>query len=177
MLWIGESSNQWPALAADYLAAISNRMELSPALRDQARHLTGAAGDDDARIGLLARFVQTNCTYKGIEFGRRARIPNTPSDIARNKYGDCKDHALLLQQMLCSVGVPARLALVNARNPIRQELPSLEIRTEEGRIHLEFECRQPTGKFGASDYAAYRETMNLALSVLERELVLKPQPH
>ncbi len=77
-------------------------------------------------MALIARFVQTNLTYKAIEFGRRARIPKKPSDIIQNKYGDCKDHAVLLQQMLVAVGVPARLALVNLHSPIQTNQPSLD---------------------------------------------------
>jgi hypothetical protein len=53
-------------------------------------------------------------------------VPNKTSDIVRNKYGDCKDHALLLRQMLEAVGVPARLALVSHRSPVQQDLPSLD---------------------------------------------------
>jgi len=125
MMWVTDASARWPVLASNYIASISNRLEQEASIRDQTRSLV-AGLETDARITALARYVQTNLTYKAIEFGRRARIPNKPAEIVRNKYGDCKDHAVLLQQMLDAAGVPARLALVGHRGPILKELPSLD---------------------------------------------------
>jgi hypothetical protein len=82
--------------------------------------------DQEAKIATLSRFVQTNITYKAIEFGRRARIPNRPSEVLENRYGDCKDHAVVLQQLLVAVGVPADLALVCTHGPVLKDLPSLD---------------------------------------------------
>jgi hypothetical protein len=42
-------------------------------------------------------------------------------------------------------------------------------------LQLDFECQAATGRFGASDYAAYQNTMNQALSVLEKTVVFKPR--
>ena len=125
MMWVADASAHWPVLASNYIASISNCLEQEASIHDQARSLV-AGLEDDARIAAIARYVQSNLTYKAIEFGRRARVPNKPADIARNKYGDCKDHAVLLEQMLEAAGVPARLALVGHRGPILKELPSLD---------------------------------------------------
>ena len=126
MLWISEGSAQWPALTTNYLAAISDRLELDPALQNQTQQLTEKLDNNESKIGVLASYVQSNLTYKAIEFGRRARIPNKPADIIRNKYGDCKDHAVLLQQMLAAAGVPAQLALVSHHGRIQKDQPSLD---------------------------------------------------
>jgi hypothetical protein len=117
---------RWSVVATNYLASIRDRLELPVAQRDLARQITSGATNDAAKIAAIAGYLQTNFTYKAIEFGRRARIPQKPADIVRNKYGDCKDHALLAQQMLASVGVPASLALVSFNSPLRQDLPSLD---------------------------------------------------
>jgi hypothetical protein len=50
------------------------------------------------------------------------------------------------------------------------------LRLDGSGLQLEFQCRQPIGKFNASDYAAYRDTMSQTLSVLEREVVFKRGP-
>ena len=44
---------------------------------------------------------------------------------------------------------------------------------EGKKLKLEFECRQPTVKSKAPEYVAYRDTMALTLSMLEREVVFK----
>lgn len=126
MLWLSDDSAKWPLIVSNYLATISDRLEPDPALQSQARQLVSKLDNDGAKIALLASYVQTNLTYKAIEFGRRARIPNKPAEVARNKYGDCKDHAVLLQQMLAAAGVAADLALVSHRGSIKQAQPSLD---------------------------------------------------
>lgn len=50
-------------------------------------------------------------------------------------------------------------------------------RVEDGVLHLDFKCRQVTGKFPAADYAAYRRIMAQALSFIEREVVFKAVGH
>jgi hypothetical protein len=70
--------------------------------------------------------VQQAYTYQAIEFGRRGIIPNTSAKTLHLKYGDCKDHALLLRQLLAGVGIPAHLTLVNASGVVVHELPSLD---------------------------------------------------
>ena len=126
MLWISEGSAQWTPLTTNYLASINDRLELDPALQKTSKQLAEKPDSTESKIAQLASYVQTNLTYKAIEFGQRARMPNKPADIIRNKYGDCKDHAVLLQQMLVAAGVPAQLALVNHGGPVQKEQPSLD---------------------------------------------------
>jgi hypothetical protein len=126
IVWIGDADAHWTELTSNYLASISDRLQPDASLRELARRLTNGVPDDAGKLAALARYVQTNYTYKALEFGRRARIPNPPAEIIRNKYGDCKDHAVLLQQLLTAAGVPAQLALVNTRDLIQKDLPSLD---------------------------------------------------
>ena len=70
--------------------------------------------------------MQTNCTYKAIEFCRHSRISQKAADTLRNSYGDCKDHAVLLEQMLNCAGIPANLALISTEDPLETDLPSLD---------------------------------------------------
>ena len=123
---IADASSQWSVLASNYLASIADRLEPEVSVQAQARSLAAGLEDDDAKIAALTHHVQTNYTYKAIEFGRRARIPNKPNEIVRNKYGDCKDHAVLLQQMLQAVGVHARLTLASHHGLVQEDLPSLD---------------------------------------------------
>ena len=43
----------------------------------------------------------------------RAQVPNTCETILANRYGDCKDHSLLLHQLLKAADIPSNLMLVN----------------------------------------------------------------
>jgi tetratricopeptide (TPR) repeat protein len=126
MLWLADASSRWPQLVTNYLAEIADRLVLPKTQSDLVLQLTASATNDSQKIAAVACHLQTNYTYKAIEFGRRARIPQHLPEIIRNKYGDCKDHAVLAQQMLRAAGVPATLALVSFSAPIREDLPSLD---------------------------------------------------
>lgn len=126
MLWLADATARWPDLVSDYLDALQPRLEWPADFRDLAARVTQGATNLEQKIAAVALHVQTNYTYKAIEFGRRARDPQSLQDILRNKYGDCKDHALLTQQLLKAAGVPASLALVSFDSVLRQDLPSLD---------------------------------------------------
>lgn len=125
-LCINDSTVRWPSLVSNYLASISDRLEPDPKINEQALKWISGIDSQEAKVAALSRQVQSNLTYKAIEFGRRARVPNFTGEILRNRYGDCKDHALLLRQMLQAAGVPAHLALVSHKSLVRQDMPSLD---------------------------------------------------
>jgi transglutaminase-like putative cysteine protease/tetratricopeptide (TPR) repeat protein len=118
-VWLGDARGSWEAVGKEYLRSVGKLLTLDPAVREVAKKA-------DRSPAALVRFVQKELTYKAIEFGRGARIPRQPADVLRRRYGDCKDHALLLSQLLGAVGVPARLALVRTGGPLRREMPSLD---------------------------------------------------
>lgn len=126
-LLAADGSEQWRTVATNYLDSIREQLKPDTNLAVMVRQIVRGLPDDDARVRALARHVQTSYTYKAILFGRRARIPNSIPDIIRNKYGDCKDHSLLLQQMMNAAGIPASLAVVRASGgPVCENLPSLD---------------------------------------------------
>jgi len=126
MLWMADAASGWRGVVTGYLASIADRLEPDTNVVKLTREILATTRDERDRIRALAEWVQTNCTYKAIEFGRRARIPNKPADVVKSRFGDCKDHATMLQQMLLAAGTQARLALVNHSSPIEQDLPSLD---------------------------------------------------
>jgi hypothetical protein len=125
-VWLSDASARWPDLVTNYLATIHDRLELPDDQKHLAQQITASATNLTQKIAAIADYVQTNYTYKAIEFGRRARVLQSMADFVQNKYGDCKDHAVLVQQMLKAAGVPAYLALLNTIEPVREDLPSLD---------------------------------------------------
>ncbi|MCB1122679.1 MAG: transglutaminase-like domain-containing protein, partial [Verrucomicrobiae bacterium] len=74
----------------------------------------------------IYNYIQAGFTYKALEFGPRANIPNKVSQIIQNKYGDCKDLALLAFHMRQSLGISSHLALVNTERNLIKSLPSMD---------------------------------------------------
>jgi len=125
-LRLGDRRERWPALALDYLAEIREVLAPAPAAAEIARReIAGLEGSDD-KARALARFVQRSLSYQAIAFGRRARMPKPAGEVLELRYGDCKDHALLLHQLLASVGIESRLALASFTTAVDPDVPSLD---------------------------------------------------
>jgi tetratricopeptide (TPR) repeat protein len=71
------------------------------------------AGESMAKIAALVAKLHKEIRYTGIEFGESALKPQTPAEVLKRHYGDCKDKAALLVGMLRASGIPAELALLS----------------------------------------------------------------
>jgi hypothetical protein len=69
----------------------------------------------DATIVAAIRFVQDDIRYLGIEMGRGSHEPRQPAVVLAQRYGDCKDKALLLAGLLRDLGIEAYPAFVNTK--------------------------------------------------------------
>lgn len=85
-----------------------------------AQDIRAAHSGREAQLVAAIRFVQDDIRYLGIEMGRGSHEPRQPSVVLAQRYGDCKDKALLLAALLRDLGVEARAALVNTK--IRRRL-------------------------------------------------------
>ena len=122
---IGTTSESWRQAGSDYLEIIADKLEAGR-VADVAARLVEGIDSMQARIEIVSRYVQKELRYEAIEFGRRAYMPKTARETLRDRYGDCKDHAVLLVSMLESVGVPAQLALVNINQRVLPQLPNID---------------------------------------------------
>lgn len=122
---ITDADSTWEEVGREYLERIEPKLQLDDKTKSVALQLVNDGMSRQQKIATLAKHVQAECTYKAIEFGVRAQVPNTAEQVRRNGYGDCKDHSVLLMQLLKSAGVEARLALVNTEGPVIESLPSI----------------------------------------------------
>lgn len=88
--------------------------------------IAGAGGRGEI-IDRLYRHVQQNIRYVAYEEGEAAYRPDTPAEVMRKRYGDCKGMSLLLATLLNRAGIEAHIACVGTDNiPFRiAEAPSL----------------------------------------------------
>jgi tetratricopeptide (TPR) repeat protein len=126
VVWLGPAGTTWAAEAQRYEAEIAGVDRPDPGAERIGAEAVRGAGTAQSKLFALARWVQQGLTYRAIEFGRRAHVPHTVPEILGSRFGDCKDHALLLKRLLLAQGVPAQLALVRTDGPVRAELPSVD---------------------------------------------------
>ena len=70
--------------------------------------------------------VQNEVRYMGIETGPYSHKANSPGNVFKKRYGDCKDKSLLLASILNAGGIEAHLALINTNleNNLADYIPS-----------------------------------------------------
>jgi hypothetical protein len=72
-----------------------------------------AAGDKEKYFRSAVQMVQDEIRYMGIELGEYSHRANTPEKVYNQRYGDCKDKALLLASVLMANGIDAHMVLIN----------------------------------------------------------------
>jgi len=125
--WIqlGTISDSWASAGAEYLGKIEDKLDVS-SVADRAQRLVDGVDSEERKIEILSAWVQDEIHYEAIEFGRRAYIPKTARETMRDRYGDCKDHAVLLYTLLEAAGIDASLALVNLTQQVLPGLPNTD---------------------------------------------------
>lgn len=69
--------------------------------------------DSQATVVSLIRFVQDEIRYLSLSQGIHSIKPHSPSQVLRQRYGDCKDKSVLLAQLLREYGLESNPVLVN----------------------------------------------------------------
>lgn len=170
---IGDRQINWESESREYLSELKSRLVIDSQVTQVAtqRLEDRPNATVEQKINHLAAWVQQHITYQGIEFGRRGQIMPPVEQTLRNRFGDCKEHSLLLVQLLRSIGIKAHLALADTSSPVVTTVPSMDqfdhmvVYTEDERGPRVIDC---TDK--ASDLAL-RIPVSLAMSQV---LVLDP---
>jgi transglutaminase-like putative cysteine protease len=88
-----------------------------------AKRLTEGVPDDPERLARrLFAWVRDEITYYGVEIGIGGFRAHGADEVLRLRYGDCKDKANLLHELLAGVGIPSRLVLLYAHDGLPREL-------------------------------------------------------
>jgi transglutaminase-like putative cysteine protease len=118
----------YPAFAAAFRSAAAGRAAPSPAIAALARQLTAGLPDTRARVLALSDWVRRNVRYVGVYIGAGGVVPHPASVVLDNRYGDCKDHAGLLEALLAALGIDSTGALVNSGNAYKlPDAPTLGV--------------------------------------------------
>lgn len=96
-------------------------------LQDLVSEVTRGCTTDEQKVAATYEWVQTNIRYVAFEAGESGHRPDTPAEVIRKRYGDCKGMALLLSTLLRAQGFDARLTDIGTNEiPYTMgELPTL----------------------------------------------------
>ncbi|MBM3250387.1 MAG: DUF3857 domain-containing protein [Candidatus Omnitrophica bacterium] len=110
----------WWSLAADKIKADS-------AIKEKVRELTRDKATDEEKARAIYNFCAQKIRYVAVEYGQAGYEPHPAGDIFRNKYGDCKDQAVLLITMLKEAGLAAWPVLIATKEHynLNPDFPSM----------------------------------------------------
>jgi hypothetical protein len=104
------------ALADLFAQGVQTKLLPHAGLRAIAKRETQGLTEPAAQTKALYDWVRKNIRYNAVYLGAGGWVPNDVAHILETRYGDCKDHMLLLIGLLREVGVEAVPALVNTRS-------------------------------------------------------------
>jgi transglutaminase-like putative cysteine protease len=101
------------AFGKAYQVRANEKATPTPAVRKLAQEIVGKETDQLKQARLLYNWVSHNIRYVGVYVGAGGFVPHDAQSIVDHRYGDCKDHVVILESLLTSVGIDSSPALVN----------------------------------------------------------------
>ncbi|MEP7009745.1 MAG: DUF3857 domain-containing protein [Acidobacteriota bacterium] len=105
----------WKGVAAWWANLLRTVPRGAPEVRAEADRVVralGATATRQQKLAALARYAQRDVRYVAIEVGVGGYIPHAPAEAIGKKYGDCKDKAVLLVDLLAAAGIEAYPVLI-----------------------------------------------------------------
>ena len=118
----------YAAFARAYHARAAGKALPNANIAALAASITRGIADPHARAVALSDWVRRNIRYVGVYLGPGGVVPHDAASVLVNRYGDCKDHAALLEALLRASGIEATSALVNNGDAYRlPDVPTLGV--------------------------------------------------
>src|SRR5262245_16355938 len=122
----GGGSGEWAAVGRWFEGLLAQVSRGAEPVRRKAQELTAGVSDRQRRIEVLADYARRQVRYVAVEVGIGGYRPNPPQQVMERLWGDCKDKALLLIDLLREAGVEAYPALIrlDPEGRVDREFPS-----------------------------------------------------
>jgi hypothetical protein len=121
----GKFFASWGDMGLWYSDLTRGRRDASADISQKTTALTASAAATLAKMQALARFLQHDIRYVGIELGIGGYQPHSAVEVFTHRYGDCKDKATLMSSMLKGIGVDSYYVVINTeRGAITPEMPA-----------------------------------------------------
>lgn len=112
------SFDSWDAIYAWWSGLAFTKIESSPEIKKQVIELIKDKKTDFQKAQSIFNYCTSNIRYVAVEYGQAGYEPHNARDIFNNKYGDCKDQAILLITMLRDANLEAYPVLISTKDNI-----------------------------------------------------------
>ncbi len=119
-------AGSWEAVGRWYEGILTQVPRGAEPVRSKSRELIAGIADKRLRIAALADFARRQVRYVAVEVGIGGYRPHTPQQVMERLWGDCKDKALLLVDLLKEAGIEAypALARLDPDGRVDRDFPS-----------------------------------------------------
>ena len=118
------SAPDWDAVGRAYATLAEPKSAVTPRVQALADELTAGVTDRRQQAERLYNWVAEHIRYIAVFFGNGAVVPHAADTVLANGYGDCKDHAMLLNALLKAKGIASENVLINLGNSYRLTVPA-----------------------------------------------------
>ena len=106
----------WAEVGRAYQDRALPKTEVTPDIKRLAQTLTQGAVTPADKVRRLYNWVSGKIRYLGIYVGAGGFVPHSAQSVLDNRYGDCKDHTVMLEALLKAVGIDSTPALIHSGN-------------------------------------------------------------
>ncbi|MCX5703108.1 MAG: transglutaminase-like domain-containing protein, partial [Candidatus Omnitrophica bacterium] len=119
--------SNWQDLYHWWWQLAKDKIKPDPAIKTEVRELTKGKYSDEAKIRAIYNFCAKEVRYVAVEYGQAGYEPHYAGDIFKNKYGDCKDQAILLVTMLKEAGFESSPVLIATKEyyNLNEDFPAM----------------------------------------------------
>lgn len=112
-IWISTFPS-WKALAKAYMDRHAPQAGVTPEIAKLAQELTQGAASEREKAQRIYDWVRKNIRYVAIYAGVEGWVPHQASAVLASRFGDCKDHVVLMDALLHAIGIESVPVLIQA---------------------------------------------------------------
>jgi hypothetical protein len=119
--------SSWQEIYDWWWALAEDKIKIDTAIKDKVSQLIQGLSSTEEKIRAIYNFCAQKIRYVAVEYGQAGYEPHNASDIFKNKYGDCKDQAILLVTMLKEAGISSWPVLIPTKDcyNLDEEFPAI----------------------------------------------------
>ncbi len=110
------SFSGWQDIYRWWWGLAQDKIKADDAIKAKVAELTKGLNGAEEKARAIYNFCALKIRYVAVEYGRAGYEPHAAADVFKNKYGDCKDQAILLVTMLKEIGITAWPVLIPTKD-------------------------------------------------------------
>ncbi|HTZ11880.1 MAG TPA: DUF3857 domain-containing protein [Candidatus Margulisiibacteriota bacterium] len=118
--------SSWKDIYSWWWGLAKDKLKIDASIKEAVAELTKKSSSPEEKARLIYNFCAQKIRYVAVEYGRAGYEPHEAPLIFKNKYGDCKDQAILLVTMLKEAGFLSYPVLIPTKDHynLNQDFPA-----------------------------------------------------